>query len=385
MPKITKVQRQGGVRYRFTLSLGVNPRTGKRTQRVYQFDSPQQAEAERARLTGQLADGTYASDTDARKMTVNAAIDAYLASACFGLAESTKVSYAGCLKPVIERLGRRTLASLRRADIEELRDFMLATGRRRGGQPGTGLGPRSVRLTIGRLAAALEQQVTDGVLARNPAAGVKLPAQGKREGTTWSEAELRAFSKTAATDRLHAAWALVLLGMRRGEVLGLRWDDWDRDAGTVTIGRARTLVYGRVVTKEPKSERGYRTLPLPGEQTAAALAARHRAEAAERLQAGPAWEASGYVAVDELGRPLHPDWFTDEFHRICAAAGVPRIRLHDARHTTSSLLAAAGVPDHIRAAWCGHTTAVQVSTYTHARPEDLAVASKALAGILSGA
>ena len=55
---------------------------------------------------------------------------------------------------------------------------------------------------------------------------------------------------------------------------------------------------------------------------------------------------------------------------------MPRIRLHDARHTVNSLMAAAGVPDHIRAAWCGHTVAVNVATYTHARPEDLAVAAR---------
>jgi integrase len=63
---------------------------------------------------------------------------------------------------------------------------------------------------------------------------------------------------------------------------------------------------------------------------------------------------------------------------VAAAAGVPRIHLHDGRHTTNSLMAAAGVPDHIRAAWCGHTVAVNVATYTHARPEDFAQARDAL-------
>jgi integrase len=173
---------------------------------------------------------------------------------------------------------------------------------------------------------------------------------------------------------------------RRGEVAGLRWDAVDLDASppTVRIGLARVLVYGKVVVKEPKSERGYRTLPADGELVAA-LRALRTWQAAERLAAGPAYEASGYVAVDELGAPVHPEWLTDEFGRIAARAGLPRIRLHDARHSMNSLLAAAGVPDHIRAAWCGHTVAVNVSTYTHARPENLAVAARALAGILSGA
>ena len=106
-----------------------------------------------------------------------------------------------------------------------------------------------------------------------------------------------------------------------------------------------------------------------------------RGEAAERLAAGQAYEASGHVAADELGVPVNPEWLTDEFHRVAARAGLPRIRLHDGRHTINSLMAAAGIPDHIRAAWCGHTVAVNVATYTHARPEDLAVARDALSGI----
>lgn len=195
--------------------------------------------------------------------------------------------------------------------------------------------------------------------------------------------ELRAFAKVAAEDRLAACWRLSVLGMRRGEVVGLRWSDVDLSARTVTIGHARVLVDGKVDEKTPKSERGFRTLPLPDEDTAAALTALQVRQLEEQEAAGAAYANSGYVAVDELGVPWHPERYTDEFKRLCAAAGVPVIRLHDVRHTANSLLAAAGVPDHIRAAWCGHTVAVNVSTYTHARPEDLAVAGAALALILA--
>jgi integrase len=388
LPKITEVERAGGrVAYRFTLNLGPDPVTGNRRQRVYTYDDLETAERERARLAGQPA-----ASTDPRKVTVADALDRYLDWACFGLADATRVSYAGALLPVRDRLGRRKLASLTGADVEVLRDWLLTEGRRRGGTPGTALSPRSVRLTLGRLAAALDLAVAEHALQFNPASHVKMPRQDRRRGATWSVAELRAFAATAAGDRLAACWRLSLLGMRRGEVLGLRWRDVDLSArpdapcGSVTIGRARILVYGKVVVKEPKSERGFRTLPLPDEDTRAALTALQVRQLEEQEAAGPAWSAGGgaYVAVDELGVPWHPDRLSDEFRRLCRQAGVPVIRLHDARHTANSLLAAAGVPDHIRAAWCGHTVAVNVATYTHARPEDLPVAAKALAGILSG-
>jgi integrase len=382
MPAIQTVTRAGGREaYRFTLNLGRDPVTGNRRQRVYTFDNRKTADRELARLTGQMVEGKH---TDRSRMTVNEALDAYLASALFEREAATGVSYRGALLPVRERLGRRKLQSITKADVEELRSWMLEHGRRRGGAPGTGLGPRSVALTLGRLKAALELACAEGWLGRNPAAHVRPPRQVKRAATTWSEPELRRFLAEAGADRLAACWLLSAYGMRRGEVAGLRWDAVDLDAGTVTIGLARVLVYGKVIVKPPKSERGYRVLPLdPG--LVAALRGLRKTQAAERLAAGGAYEASGYVAVDELGAPLHPEWLTDEFGRIAARAGLPRIRLHDCRHSMNSLLAAAGVPDHIRAAWCGHTVAVNVSTYTHARPEDMAVAARAVAGILGGA
>ena len=380
MPKIRKVERAGGPRYKFTLNLGRDPVTGNRRQRVYTYDTEKEAKRERARLTGQVVEGRF---TDRTAVTVDEALDAYLRTACFERAENTRVSYAGALLPVRERLGGRKLQSLTRADIEDLRDWMTASGRRRGGTPGTGLGARSVQLTLGRLRAALELACQEGLLARNPAEYVRPPRQAKRQGTTWSEAELRRFAAVAAGDRLAAAWRLSLLGMRRGEVCGLRWADVDLDARTVTIGRARVLVYGKVTEKTPKSERGYRTLPLDAAATAA-LTALQAAQLGEMDAAGPAYANAGYVAADELGAPLHPERYSDEFARLCREAGVPVIRLHDTRHTANSLMAAAGVPDHIRAAWCGHTVAVNVATYTHARPEDMAVAGEALSALLGG-
>lgn len=84
---------------------------------------------------------------------------------------------------------------------------------------------------------------------------------------------------------------------------------------------------------------------------------------------------------DELGEAVNPEWCSDEWHRLRERAGLPRIRLHDSRHTANSLMAAAGVPEHIRAAWCGHTVTVNKQTYTRARPEDMAAALAALSKI----
>lgn len=147
--------------------------------------------------------------------------------------------------------------------------LMLAAGRRRGGKPGTGLSGRTVWLTLGRLTAALEAAVLEGKLVRNVARLVKPPEHTPRERDTWSTAEVRKFLAKASSDRLYAAWRQSLYGLRRGEVLGLRWSDIDLRVKTLTVNQARVLVEYRVRIEEPKSRNGKRTLPLDAELVAA--------------------------------------------------------------------------------------------------------------------
>jgi integrase len=87
------------------------------------------------------------------------------------------------------------------------------------------------------------------------------------------------------------------------------------------------------------------------------------------------------LVADELGAPVHPDWYTDEFHGLRERTGIARITLRNSRATVNKFMADAGVPDHIHAAWCGHTVAVNVRSYTAVRPEALGVALGALSAM----
>jgi integrase len=287
--------------------------------------------------------------------------------------------------------GRRHAGWSTKADVEDLVDWTLTAGRRRGGTPGTGLSGRTVRLTLGRFSAALEAAVLEGKLVRNVARLVKPPEHTPRERDTWTKAEVRKFLAKASTDRLYVAWRLSLYGLRRGEVLGLRWSDIDLRARTLTVNQGRVLVEYRVRLEEPKSRNGKRTLPLDAELVAALTALRRR-QLEESVTAGTAYESGvteldwyqggEYVITNEAGTPVHPEWYSDEFRRLLRRAGLRRITLHDSRHTTLTLMEHAGVPISIISKWAGHAdSAFTQKTYVHASEEDLQRGQAALARI----
>jgi integrase len=386
---IRKIElKDGTVRYRLVVDIGRDEH-GKRQQITRTFDKLKDARAELSRIRHETDQGTYVKPSE---ITVDDYLDEYLVGATRGRRESTKVSYRDAFRPVRDRLGARALQSISKADIENMVDWMLTSGRRRGGQPGTGLGPRSVRLTLGRLKAAFEMAVDEGRLVRNVVRLVTPPECTPGKRATWSRTEVRKFLRVATKDRLHVAWRLSLYGLRRGEVLGLRWSDIDLRAKTLSVNQARVLVDYKVRIEPPKSRNGKRPLPLDDELVSALTELRKR-QARESETAGHAyragledldWYTTGdeYVVTDELGIPLHPEAYSDEFTRLLRRAGLPKIRLHDSRHTTLSLMEKAGVPISIVSKWGGHyDAAFTMRTYVHASDDHLKQGRQALAKI----
>jgi integrase len=167
-------------------------------------------------------------------------------------------------------------------------------------------------------------------------------------------------------DRLYALWLVyATTGMRRGEALALRWADLDLEASRATITETVGSVAYAVVRGRPKSDRSRRSVALdPG--TVAALRAHRKAQAAERLALGPAYADGGLVFTCEDGTPLHPERVSRLFDGRVRDSGLPRIRLHDVRHTWATLALRAGVPLKVVSEHLGHTSiAVTADTYMH--------------------
>ncbi len=285
----------------------------------------------------------------------------------------TRASYITALRPWREQLGAVPLPALTKAQVEQVRDGLLDGSLRRAGRPGTPLAPRTVRLAL----QLLQQALRDEVITRNVAAPAERPGGG---GAAWTVAQAQQFAAVAAGHRLHAAWLLALHGLRRSEVCGLRWEDVDLRSRTLTIDRVRVVANWDVVVGPPKTERSRRTLPLPTDVTEA-LRSLKTTQAREQLAVGAAWVSDGYLVADELGRALHPSWFSSRFTVLPKAAGCPPVRLHDLRHSSVSIKRSLGWPDHLVAAWHGHDEAVMKAVYTHPYMDDLRRHAEALCAV----
>jgi len=203
--------------------------------------------------------------------------------------------------------------------------------------------------------------------------------------TCWTAEQAQGFLVAATDDRLYAAWVLFLArGPRRGEIAGLRWSAVDLDAGRMQLVRTRLSVGGRVVDSEPKTAAGRRSLPLdPG---LVAVLRRHRArQAEERLAWVPAWSDTGYVFTREDGTPLHPEHLSDRLETLARRAGLPRIRLHDLRHTAATLMLADGTPVNVAQEMLGHASpTITQEIYQHVLPGMAESAGQRLSSRLLG-
>jgi integrase len=202
---------------------------------------------------------------------------------------------------------------------------------------------------------------------------------------TWQPHEARVFLESTAQDRLAVAWALLLTrGLRRGELCGLRWSKIDLKKSALHVDATRVVVDGQALESTPKTSAGRRSVPL--DPNLISLLRSHRAaQAEEKLAAGASYSEVGYLLADELGRPYHPDTISNRFEEAVKSAGLPRIRLHDTRHTAASLLLAAGVPTKVVSELLGHSSpTVTLAIYAHTLPSMAEDAGAALSATLLG-
>jgi integrase len=200
---------------------------------------------------------------------------------------------------------------------------------------------RSIQIFRMVLRAALDDAVDSGQLRRSPAARVGMPRQiakadRVREVDAWDPEQLQQFLSTVAGHRWSGPFRLAALyGLRRSELLGLRWATVNLRAGTVRIERALVEVHGRPEWTEGKNARSRRTIPIDPDMVGE-LKAHRRFQAEERLAAGEAWSDNDLVVATKSGSPVSPGNFDQTLDRLVAKADVPRLTSHGLRHTAAT-------------------------------------------------
>lgn len=323
----------------------------------------------------------------------------WLASTALRVRPSTLYGYTTDVNNhIVPALGRHRLADLQPEHIEHLYKVLL----------GKGLNAGTVHHVRRTLNKALNDAVRRQRIPRNPVALAHTPRYDPPDIEPLTTDEAQQIVKAAATEKNGAAFMLAIsLGLRRGEVLGLKWDDVDLDAGRLDVRRqlerrrwrhgcvdplacwawrpslCPSRTGGGLVLAELKTKQSRRSLPLPP-PLAGALRQHRQHQREARIHAGSLWEEAGLVFTNVFGRPIDPRDHSVHWTAFLEGLGIRPARLHDARHTAATLLLVQGVDQRVVMGMFGWSSPAMTTRYQHVVPELVDEAGRRITELLWG-
>jgi len=346
--------------YTIVLNLGIDPATGKRKQQwITVKGTKKRAERKLAELLHQLDNGIYIKPG---KATVAEYLEKWLKDYCqANLAPRTAEGYESIVRcHLIPSLGKILLTQLKPGHVQSVYSEKLAVG----------LSHRTIRYIHVTLHKALQTAVKLGILVRNPVDAVEPPRVQHHEIRTMNESDIHIFLEFAKSTPYYALFYLALFtGMRRSELLALRWCDVDLILCQLSITRAlHQLQDGSRVIRPPKTAKGRRLISL-SPSTAIVLEEHRERQEQLRQSIGSTLTEDDLVFCHEDGTPLLPNTVSHAWTKLASRAGLKGIRLHDARHTHASLMLKQGIHPKIVQERLGHASIqITLDTYSHVAP-----------------
>lgn len=362
------ITKRGKNSYTIVLSMGYDPVTHKRRQQwVSVKGTKKDAERRLAELVHQIDNGGFVRPS---KLTVAQFLEQWLSDYCRpNVGKKTFYGYGDIVHGrLIPDLGSIPLTELKPEPIQRLYAKWMQSGRLDGKGA---LSPRSVQRYHQCLHRALKIAMEWGLLSRNPADAVKPPKVQSREMHTLDEDGTRKVLEAASGTAYYPLFYLALsTGMRRSELLALRWCDIDLLLGQVFVSRSlHHLRDGSTDIRTPKTAKGRRTIALP---PSAILVLRNHKEKQEATSAaiGRTMQETDLVFCHlQNGSPLLPDTATRAWIRLARKQGLAGTRLHDLRHTHASMMLKQGIHPKIVQERLGHASiGITLDTYSHVAP-----------------
>jgi integrase len=338
-------QRKDG-RWMGQITLGINPAT-KKAKRLTFYGKTRKEVQEKIREALNQKDKGMLSEPS--KLTLQEWLKTWLEDyKQRELKESTWESYKSLIEDYINPdLGMVKLSKLRTNDIQRFYNEKLTNGRKRNvkkdGEEITGLSTRTVKYIHTVLSGALKQAVKEGLIPANPADATTQPRQVKKEITPLSAEQVRYFLDNIKANWLYPVFVTDLgTGLRRGELLGLKWDVVNLKDGTATIRRSLIQVKGKVFLQEDtKTKSSTATVKLPN-TVVKELRKVKKQQAQYKLILGKAYQDSDFVFTWPDGRYIRPDYLYHQYKNLLKENGLPDTRFHDLRHTFCTMLLESG-------------------------------------------
>lgn len=346
---------QRGDKYRVCFDYGVD-RNGRRVRKYRTFDTKRDATRAFNEHKVKMDKGTQIMPSE---YTFAQWLDYWYKDIILPqIEETTAYGYRGMIENYLKpRLGEIRLQKLTARDIQQYYTWLMDEKE---------LSPNTVIKHHNLLTNTLNAAERQEYITKNPMRAVSPPKKRQREAKFYTPEQLGILLDKAVGTRLELpVFICAYLGLRRGELCGLRWSDVDLEHKTITIENTRTQAGKKEIEKGTKTASSTRTLYLPDTLCDMLKAAKEHQQAC-RAEYKNAYDDNDYVVVMEDGRPFRPNYLSELFSKFLADNDLPKIVLHELRHTFASLSNQAGIPAYNIGKALGHSTpATTQKIYTH--------------------